>query len=104
MFNYKLNNSYTVYVNYAYLNDCIKASKKKQKTATSGKTYMTPAKKQSSVVTPLAANTLLWHKTFGYGKVLSTDKNGIMSVAFEARVAKFVYPDVIKQGFLALAH
>lgn len=28
MYSYKLNNSYTVYVNYAYLNDCIKASKK----------------------------------------------------------------------------
>lgn len=28
MYCYKLNNSYTVYVNYAYLNDCIKASRK----------------------------------------------------------------------------
>ena len=26
MYSYKLNNSYTVYVNYTYLNDCIKAS------------------------------------------------------------------------------
>ena len=25
---YKLNNSYTVYVNYYYLNDCIQAGKK----------------------------------------------------------------------------
>lgn len=28
MYSYKLNNSYTVYVNYAYLNECIKASRK----------------------------------------------------------------------------
>lgn len=28
MYSYKLNNSYTVYVNYSYLNECIKASKK----------------------------------------------------------------------------
>ena len=27
MYSYKLNNSYTVYVNYAYLNECIKASR-----------------------------------------------------------------------------
>ena len=26
MYSYKLNNSYTMYVNYAYLNECIKAS------------------------------------------------------------------------------
>ena len=28
MYSYKLNNSYTVYVNYIYLNECIKAGKK----------------------------------------------------------------------------
>ena len=27
MYSYKINNSYTIYVNYAYLNDCIKAGK-----------------------------------------------------------------------------
>lgn len=29
MYCYKLNNSYTTYVSYAYINDCIKASEKK---------------------------------------------------------------------------
>lgn len=28
MYSYKINNSYTVYVNFAYINDCIKASSK----------------------------------------------------------------------------
>ena len=28
MYSYKINNSYTIYVNYTYLNDCIKAGKK----------------------------------------------------------------------------
>ena len=28
MYSYKLNNSYTVYVNYSYLNECIQASRK----------------------------------------------------------------------------
>lgn len=28
MYSYKINNSYTIYVNYAYINECIKASRK----------------------------------------------------------------------------
>ena len=103
MYSYKLNNSYTVYVNYAYLNECIKASKKKS-TSTSVKTYVAPPKKEKSVFTPLPANTMLSHKVFGCGKVVSTDKNGVMSVAFRNKTAKFIYPDAVKQGFLALAH
>lgn len=103
MYSYKLNNSYTVYVNYAYLNDCIKASKKKRATVPA-KTYVAPPKKEKSVFTPLPIDTILSHKMFGCGKVVSTDKNGVMSVAFENKVAKFIYPDAMKQGFLALAH
>lgn len=103
MYSYKLNNSYTVYVNYAYLNDCIKASKKKS-TADPAKTYVAPPKKEKPVFTPLPTNTMLSHKVFGCGKVVSTDKNGVMSVAFGNKVAKFIYPDAVEQGFLALAH
>ena len=103
MYSYKLNNSYTVYVDYAYLNDCIKASKKKS-VAASTKTYLAPPKKEKSVFTPLATNTMLSHKTFGCGKVVSTDKKGVMSVAFRNRVAKFIYPDAMEQGFLVLVH
>ena len=103
MYSYKLNNSYTIYVNYAYLNDCIKASKKKS-VSTATKTYIAPPKKEKPVFAPLPSNTVLSHKKFGYGKVVSTDKNGIMSVAFRNKVAKFVYPDAIQQGFLMLAN
>lgn len=103
MYSYKLNNSYIVYVNYAYLNECIKASKKKSAPA-SVKTYATPFKKEKPVVIPLPINTMLSHKVFGCGKVVSTDKNGVMSVAFRNKVAKFIYPDAVKQGFLALAN
>ena len=102
MYSYKLNNSYTVYVNYAYLNECIKASKKKNKIS-SGKTYITPIKKEKPVITPLPIDTILKHKVFGCGKVVSTDKNGVMSVAFENKTARFIYPDAMRQGFLALA-
>lgn len=103
MYSYKLNNSYTIYVNYTYLNDCIKASKKKSEPA-SVKTYVAPPKKEKPVVIPLPINTILSHKVFGCGTVVSTEKNGVMSVAFENKVAKFIYPDAIKQGFLALAN
>ena len=103
MYSYKLNNSYTIYVNYAYLNDCIKASKKKS-VSTCVKTYVAAPKKEKSVFTPLPTNTMLSHKVFGFGKVVSTDKNGVMSVAFRNKIAKFIYPDAVKQGFLALVH
>lgn len=103
MYSYKLNNSYTIYVNYAYKNKCIKASKKKSMPA-SVKACVAPPKKENPVFTPLPANTMLSHKVFGCGKVVSTDKNGVMSVAFRNKVAKFIYPDAMQQGFLALAH
>lgn len=98
---YKLNNSYTVYVNYVYLNDCIKASKE-----VSIKNNCTHAKTSSAKVSittpPLAANTHLRHKQFGVGKVLTT-QNGIMKVEFKNKVAQFLYPDAIRQGHLVLA-
>ena len=45
MYSYKLNNSYTVYVNYTYLNECIKASRKynsNSKTKKSSTVYTKP--------------------------------------------------------------
>ena len=101
MYSYKLNNSYTVYVNYAYLNDCIKASKKKSHPV---KTCASPKKQVKMTATPLPDNTLLSHKVFGCGKVVFTDQNGIMSVEFANKTARFVYPDAVKQGFLSLAN
>ena len=99
MYSYKINNSYTVYVNYAYINDCVKAAKKREHNLT--KKSLTPYKNRKPIFTPLPKNTKLMHKTFGVGKVISTDKNGIMVVEFKNKTAHFVYPDAIKQGFLS---
>ena len=35
MYSYKINNSYTIYVNYAYLNECVKACKQREKSSES---------------------------------------------------------------------
>ena len=93
---YKLNNSYTVYVNYVYLNDCMKASKNK---GAKKNISMYTHKTEEEVVSPLPKNTLLSHRVYGIGKVVSTQK-GIMTVEFKSKAAKFVYPDAIKQGYL----
>lgn len=96
MYCYKLNNSYTVYVNYIYLNDCIKASKKEKKSR-----YQTATrKKNNNVFSPLPKDTLLSHKTYGLGRVVSSNTDGIMSVEFDSKVAKFLYPDAVHKGFL----
>lgn len=52
MYSYKLNNSYTVYVNYAYLNECIKASRKyssNSKTKKSSFVYTRPVVVENTV-------------------------------------------------------
>lgn len=106
MYCYKLNDSYTVYVNYFYLNECIKASKKKNKPITVNNGYVYEnklTKKQKSTAKSLADNTILVHKSWGAGKVLSTDKKGVMTVEFKQKIARFQYPDAIKQGYLTFA-
>lgn len=35
MYSYKINNSYTIYVNYAYLNECVKVCKQREKSSKS---------------------------------------------------------------------
>ena len=100
---YKINNSYTVYVNYFYLNECIKAGQtqaKKKKVLTQAKQAV--HKKQHPKFTPLAANTHLHHKKYGTGKVISTDKDGIMKVEFDSKVLHFIYPDAIRKGHLSI--
>ena len=109
---YKLNNSYTVYVNYYYLNDCISAGKayaKKKKeiavfqqkvlTSLHSPKVITPT--QAKVI-PLKAHTLVRHKQFGIGKVISTDDNGIIRVAFGTDIRRFLYPDAVHQGHLSI--
>ena len=96
---YKINNSYTIYVNYVYLNECIKAGKK----ATSQKKqFQNFHKKAQKSLYPLANNTLLHHKKYGIGRVVSTDKDGIMKVAFDSKILHFIYPDAVYKGFLSV--
>ena len=95
---YKLNHSFTVYVNCIYLNDCIKACRNRG----AGKpscSYAHANKSVSFAAAPLPENTLLQHKLYGTGRVVSSENN-ILKVEFESKVAKFIYPDAIRQGFL----
>ena len=98
-YSYKLNNSYTVYVYPYYLNDCIEASKKEIK----GEKHSYTDCGRGEAFIPLTVNTRLEHKTFGFGKVVSTNKNGIMQVRFADKTVKFVFPDALKKGLLRLA-
>ena len=100
---YKINNSYTVYVNYFYLNECIKAGQKQTKRKKQlAQVQQAIPKVQHPKFTPLAASTRLHHKKYGAGKVISTDNDGIMKVEFDSRVLHFIYPDAIRKGFLSI--
>ena len=108
---YRINNSNSVYVCDEYINECIKASKKfNQKygvnTIVESKAIASKInclnQKQETIL-PLSENTILAHKLWGNGRVLSTDKKGVMTVQFSQKIVKFVYPDAIKQGYLTVA-
>ena len=99
MYKYKLNNSYTVYVNWSYYSECAKICKdahKKEKRA-----YSSITKKPAVTAAPLPRGTKVSSKAFGVGTILSTSKDGIVSVRFDSKEVRFVYPDAFKQGFLA---
>lgn len=100
MYSYKLNNSYTIYVNYEYLNECRKASRVNNSSIT--RTY---APKQKVVeqkrVHTLAENTTIYHQVFGYGKVSKNKEAGYISIIFGDVVKKFLYPQAFDMGFLA---
>ena len=99
MYSYKLNNSYTVYVSYAYLNSCIKASKGANHHKKGGM-KSTSVSGQSVCMKPLSANTLFYPNTFGNGRLLMTDDRGIMYIAYADKTVRFKYPDAICQGYL----
>lgn len=102
MYCYKINNSYTIYVFPSYKEDCIKACKEKKKY----KSYTTPLKSAEEKKTKFALpkkNSWLKHKKFGYGKVVSTDENGLITVEFMKKTAKFIYQDAFQKGFLTFA-
>lgn len=110
MYCYKLNNSYTTYVNYYYINQCRKASRKARKereTETTTSCNRTPisclsGKTQGKKhVVPLAKNTVVNHKSFGKGIVVETSLNGYVVVNFDERNIKFQYPQAFDLGYLS---
>jgi hypothetical protein len=104
MYCYKLNNSYTVYVNYAYLNDCINASKEINLERRNQNSKVTFSQKNSaSVVTlfkPIPNQSKVRHKNYGQGKVISTSSNGTMRVLFGEKEIRLQFPMVVKKGLL----
>ena len=52
MYSYKINNSYTIYVNYAYLNECVKACRQREKSLKSkpARVYESNSVKTKNVV------------------------------------------------------
>ena len=99
MYKYKLNNSYTVYVNWSYYSECAmicKDAHKKEKRVNS-----MVSKKPAVTAAPLPRGTKVSSKAFGIGTILSTSKDGVVSVRFDSKEVRFVYPDAFKQGFLA---
>lgn len=104
MYCYKLNNSYTTYVNFYYLNDCIRASKsaheRKKEVGESKKMEERRNNHPPRIFNPLPEQTRIRHWKFGDGHVLSTDKNGIMKVGFGNREIRLLYPFVLEKGMV----
>ena len=101
MYGYKINNSYTIYVNYAYLNECRKASTKYKETGVSKSHIKPQSKKETSrVIIPLALETKVHHKAFGDGTVVESDKKGYISICYNDKVKRFLYPQAFEMGFL----
>ena len=107
MYCYKLNNSYTVYVNYAFYTEANKKWEKYKQPCTAYTTRKEPtrvvAPKQSAVAKPLPANTAVRHVIYGNGTIVNTDRNGHMSVRFGDKEKRFQYPYVFQQGYLMRA-
>ena len=100
MYFYKLNNSYTIYVNYAYLNECRKASKNFSNSSLSKKSTLKQKNIEQKKVHAFAENTLIYHKVFGCGKVSDSKEEGYISIVFGDRVRKFLYPQAFDLGYL----
>ena len=111
MYCYKLNNSYTIYVNYYYINQCRKAAQKARKEreieATAFYYNRTPisclnGKAQGKKpVAPLPNNTVVNHKSFGKGIIVETSLNGYVVVSFNEQNIKFQYPQAFDLGYLS---
>lgn len=99
MYHYKLNNSYTVYVNWSYYSEAAKICQKAhhKEAASKVKSSSTEAKIMPD---PLPNGTKVSSQFFGEGTICSTSKDGIVSVAFPSRMVRFIYPDAIQKGQL----
>ena len=101
MHSYKVNNSYTTYVDYQYYDELrqIWHGKKHAKKATQNKGKSTQDLKlqKTSTAAPLANGKKVVSKYFGEGTVVKTEK-GILHVRFGEKIIRFIYPDAIKLG------
>lgn len=99
MYHYKLNNSYTVYVNWSYYSEAAKICQKAhhKEAASKVKSSSTKAKIMPA---SLPNGTKVSSQFFGEGTICSTSKDGIVSVAFPSRMVRFIYPDAIQKGQL----
>ena len=102
MYKYKINNSYTFYVNEGYYWDVKRDCDKRRKTKLSGGARAAQKSCPEMVLTavPLSNGTIVYSKYFGTGIVRATDSKGIMVVQFAEKTVHFIYPDVIKKGQL----
>lgn len=104
MYSYKLNNSYTVYVNWQYINEVRKVCHPSRKIKpTLLTTTVTPKQPQNMIirqkVAPLPNGTKLQSRHYGIGTLLSTEHD-IMYIAFEGKTVRFEYPTAIEKGYL----
>lgn len=99
MHNYKLNNSNSIIVNPEYYNEikkaCVSHGKKSTVCSISPHTVS-----RAITAAPIASGTHVESKKFGSGEVISTTKSGVMTVRFGERRIKFLYPEVIKNGWI----
>ena len=94
---HKLNNSYITY------DFNVKCPKKSQDEISSSVRPLAVTKQKLSkrtLLAPLPKHTIVKHRIFGKGEVVSTDIYGYMSVVFAQKTVRFIYPEVFKNGFL----
>ena len=99
MYSYRINNSYTVYVNWAYYNEVKKITKESRK-----KQACVPVRssvKKTDVIIPLPIGAKVSSKAYGLGVLQSKRSDGVISVKFDERLISFVYPDAFRAGHLA---
>jgi len=98
MYSYKINNSYTVYVNWALYNEAKQISKKYK--SRKGTPLQTKSKK-ADVIIPLQIGACVSSKKYGNGILKSKESNGVLAIQFHEKIVKFMYPLAFQIGSLA---